>query len=1165
MQSGPFEVDQTTSLNKATPEFQNPTTQHGFQHDRRQASGLPVQEECAEPQDDPSRGLSATLASPAGDGRGASQSELPRLSASESVTTRSETNRIVEADYDDDLIPPSSNLYDDASSSVVNIAPGLSTHSESTSFMDLPNDALAVAIRYPPVKKDDSRKGPATDRTSEKRCFTRLTALASWRSEYIIRTRLLRSLMRGKPAPASEISRSPGTPRSSFDIGGQAAITYSSGLYTTITHLHASFEPTKSKKVPRFILGTDEVGWARRTDVSYGKVDGWGSSDPQTFLQFEERFPGDAMWGLDAGNTVGVPNVMDLSQTFGMVYGEGSPGGLVYFRSTDEMRGRFLAFSKGVSVPHLGIPETDGTVMESICSVWIAKSTGFVAMTAGLFGILSGSSYGIVTAYSLGTDGLRDQRLGRGEITARWVVSPGVPIIGIAVDDQYGPGRQAEKRSCIVVLNALGEVFYLTELPGRRKRDLGTKLDEDGLERLAWETGRTVYWQLIEPTRRLARSDPYNEAKLHASYSPRSSSEEMGLSEEQLIAETNEIENYLRYKPKHFREVCHGWDMKRRLEVDFAGGGVDSRESVIVIDCGHETLKSARIRRFMRCCNIDEESSRDELSGLGYQHEAPTSLTGSSMFSGSGSEITVKPSTYSPVEIPASKTPDSEPTKWISSLESWRVSELSFGTIKAGEIATSSIDTSTYALLMPAEDPLLKMSASSATSSLNGSPTEQASMASSASTMPGQRARFLAVGTKNGTILLWDIRGAKPDNAEIINSLPPVRVIHTDSPQISCLALTALYLVHGGNDGLVQAWDPLASSNLPIRTLNSRFSSRARRRLVQSQSSNEQGIGVNLFAAGAICLDPDPTVLRGMVSLGAHLRYWSYNSSAASQYANSRKRRLRRSERRSNNSSGGTTFSGTGRGALKDYIDNERLELQLEKDRKKKEASLLAGRFGVGLLGQGANDEEMMAYAKWLSEESFAHDKEKRKVETDGMRGGDSQVVLSSSSSSETITPEGSTVQDDCVDEDLAEALQRSLTDSVGNPENNIPTKYIRRNQRSSSSSTASMFKFTTVGGPSSLSSSSSHFQRRITYPDDEDLDFALQLSLAEEESRKAAMAASSMKQESEDDFPALESSHGYGVAKMSASGGSNDGNGESSKKEEGNGNGKGKGKRRAG
>src|SRR5690606_9054473 len=108
---------------------------------------------------------------------------------------------------------------------------------------------------------------------------------------------------------------------------------------------------------------------------------------------------------------------------------------------------------------------------------------------------------------------------------------------------------------------------------------------------------------------------------------------------------------------------------------------------------------------------------------------------------------------------------------------------------------------------------------------------------SSASDIPGQRARFMAVGTATGVVYIFDIRAAASRNPELINSIPPIRVIYTDSPQISSLALTSLYVVHGGNDGLVQAWDPLASSTQPIRTLNSRFSSRARRRLIQAETS----------------------------------------------------------------------------------------------------------------------------------------------------------------------------------------------------------------------------------------------------------------------------------------------------------------------------------------
>ena len=193
---------------------------------------------------------------------------------------------------------------------------------------------------------------------SERRAFTRLTALASWRSEYIMRTRLLRSLARGKPVQAIA---SPSSTRAGHAHTAAPIIMYNSQLFTTINHLHANFGTGLNKRLPRFIHGADDQGTATSSDPNAGKVDHWGLSDPQFFLQFAERFPGDAQYGLGPGEVVGVPNVMDISQPYGMVNGEGSPGGLVYYRSTDEMRGRFLLFSSAMSEPELGIPRIAST------------------------------------------------------------------------------------------------------------------------------------------------------------------------------------------------------------------------------------------------------------------------------------------------------------------------------------------------------------------------------------------------------------------------------------------------------------------------------------------------------------------------------------------------------------------------------------------------------------------------------------------------------------------------------------------------------------------------------------------------------------------------------------------------------------------------------------
>ncbi|KAI9884942.1 MAG: hypothetical protein M1823_003256 [Watsoniomyces obsoletus] len=955
--------------------------------------------------------------------------------------------------------------------------------------------------------RDGFQSQDADDVGSGKRSFTRLTAFSTWRSEYILRTRLLRCLARGKPATALKSSGPSTSTRSTLDRGGRAAITYSSGLHTMVTQIHASFPAVQSKRLPRFVVGTHDNGCARRIDAAGPRIELWGTSDPQSFLQFEQRWVGESMWGLGEGNLVGLPNVMDLSQSFGMVHGEGSPGGLVYFRSTEEKRGRFLAFSTGVSVPELGVPKVPGTT-EAICSVWIAKSMSIPAMTDGLIGVLSSSSSGVVTAYSLGTHGVEGQRLARGELTARWVVSPGVPIIAIAVDESYSSARRVSNRIWMAVLNALGEVFYLSDIPRRSLPPPGAKLNEQELELLAWETGRTVEWKLMAPSKRIARPDPFRENQFDATYSPTSPSNGMGLGREAIIAHTKEMEKFMSYKPKQFRTTCIGWDMRRRFEVDFAGNDPEISQSFVVINCGVDPDEPAhaQIKRYSLCSKTSSLDSQD------------------------------------------ARMDGKKPTGTSETLEC-RTSEFSLGPLEDTELTTTCIDHSDCALSTASEDPLLDDSILPETASRGSTPFSNYHQLLSA--IPGQRARLMAAGTKSGCIILWDLRAATSSDPEIVSTILPIRIIQTDSPQITSLALTALYLVHGGNDCLVQAWDPLGSSTQPIRTLNSRFRTRARRRLIQAEGGVLDS-NSNVYPAGAICLDPDSTVLRGMVSLGPHLRYWSYSSSGADQFTG-RSRRLRRGPRRSNHAAGGLS-SDFGRSSVEDYIESEKREFAHDEKMRQKEAGRLAGRFGVGMLGAGAGEEEL-AYALMLSEESFMQDEEKKRRSSGS--DGSSSRSNSSVSSSQTITPEGSIAairvssspvsvfheEDHHMDDDLAEALRRSLLDD-SDPSMaessasaaDIPIRYAKNksNRSASYSSSTSSPKgiATAIAGPSSGFDDPKEL--------DDDLDFALQLSLAEERSRLvtsvdspissdakavSASAKHTMKAISEEEFPTLASS----------------------------------------
>ncbi|KAF4626753.1 hypothetical protein G7Y89_g11404 [Cudoniella acicularis] len=988
---------------------------------------------------------------------------------------------------------------------------------------------------------------------SEQRVFTRLTALASWRSEYILRTRLLRSLGRGKPAQIAP-GHGASSRSNSAANNANAVVTYSSQLFATINHIQAVFN--NGKKSPRFIHGTDETGSACTSDPNIGKIDNWGLSDPQALPQFADLFVGDLPYGEGEG-PAGLPNSMDLSQPFGMVYGEGFPGGQTYFRSSEEMRGRFISQPNDIIDHECGIPAIPG-LTEAMSAVWIAKSSAVPLATDGLIGIMAGSTLGVVTAYSLGADTPHGRRIPKGQVTAKWVLSPGVPIISIQIDESYSLKRKATGRVWAVALNALGEVFYLTETITSPLTDV--RVEENNAGRHAWNAGRTAYWNLVEPSRRVARDDPYHEAEVHGSYSPRSSSKSMRLSKAQIVAETLEIEKFLAFHPVHFRKMCEGWDMRRRLEVDFAGDdGNGAGEGIVVIKCGFEKEEAAEIQRFTRW--KAEQASREEYPIPKTPPMSPRTISMASLFGG-GSVITpprdpsperqigsifggstvISPRRQSPNRSPS--VPSTPSLRMISTtlVEEWRTTIFSLKNHHADEITTSGVDLSTYAMLTVDEDPLRTVNGSEF-SSPYATPSE-ASVGGAQT--PGHRARFLAVGTNTGVVLMWNMRGPQSTNPALANDLDPLRIIYTDSPQISCLAVSALYLVHGGNDGLVQSWDPLASTPQPIRTLNSRFSSRARRRLIQAEAS-ALGVGINLYAAGAIILDPDPTVLRGMVSLGTHLRYWSYSSSAADQYQ-SKKRRLRRSNERGSNS-GPDRFTTTGRGALMDYIATEQEELKKEKLRRAREEARLRGRFGVGL--GGLSDEEALRYAEMVSAETFQKDEERRmstSVSDAGYLADTGETSQGVWTSSTTVTPEGS-VQgrsstspkfktDNEFEHDIEEAIRLSLMDGVdeggrsprasGSGEYDIPITYKTKKSRRSASSSPSTSKASKSRRSRGTGSASSSKRKEAVAADD--LDYALQLSLAEAKSRGQVEDGDVVDDVyGDEEFPSLDSPKGKG------------------------------------
>ncbi|KAJ4389860.1 hypothetical protein N0V93_007332 [Gnomoniopsis smithogilvyi] len=911
---------------------------------------------------------------------------------------------------------------------------------------------------------------------SEFRYFTRLTSLASWRSEYLLRTRLLRSVARGKPG--TSLGGTGSSSRSHSNKKASAVLTYNSKLPWMVSNVHAVFDNTR--KGPKAIVGTADLCVSTVSDPSNGKVEKWGLDDPFSFAQLDEVFPNLIPFGLGDGPAA-VYNIMDVSQLHGMIGGEGFPGGRPFYRAINEVRGRYLGdLSSAIidmtpEVPK--IPE----LTESICSLWIAKTSAVPTVTQNMVGMMVGSSLGVVTTYALGHDA-SGPRYKAGEMTARWVLSPGVPIISLKVDESYSYKRRTLGRMWACAVNALGEVFILTATPTAPAESVRKEL---GSTKTAWLAGRSVYWDLIESTRRHARPDELDKNAVRGAYSPRSPCDTMHLSKEQLVAEAREIEKFLRYEPAHFRKVCEGWDMRRKVEVDFG------EEIILVIRCLQDQDSPAEILRHTRI-NVCDNSRTD----AGVASDAESTVPTQSIF-GPGNHTSATSESSSPTPASAIDVP----TTITSSGGDWRTSILSLKKLGKADITSSAMDNSLCALLAPFEDPL------------NGEQQTQKigtvipTFKQSNGEIPGRRARLFGVGTDHGKVIVWNMRDSSVDLVE------PMFVIQTESPDITSLAMSALYLVCGGSDGLVQAWDPLASTLEPIRTLNSKSSGRAPRHIVNANPVLRQA---DYSTCSAIFLDPDATSLRGLLCFGTFVRYWTYSSAAQTV---GRKRRLRHSDVHGR-------LASRRQGNTMGYIAAEEAELRKEREHRAREDARLRNRFGVDL---GLTEEESIRYAQMISEEAFLRDEQRRTSASDTGSTADIGENMSNSGSLDTVTPDpsqsgGSAIpstsppvvnttfaEDDDFELQIQRALRLSLMEGVNDMGQSPPVnsstdfdfqvKYKSpKNKRSAPASLITSQTHTPFPQHGQSSGQSFQVSASTSFGEDEDLALALSLSLQDEE-----------------------------------------------------------------
>lgn len=757
--------------------------------------------------------------------------------------------------------------------------------------------------------------------------FARITPQATWRSEFLLRSELMQGLSLGKPGIGKESG--PGYYYKKARKAQGTLIYFPRRSPTILTHLHVLYGKDTAS---RAIHGSRQGGFASISDPSTGRVDRWGDEDDWDHLLLPD-LSDEELYGMEDRGILHVPNPLDVSAAYGRVGGLGLPGGRAFFlgthANTQRVSNRLTKYLEGGYLHNDERPDLPDVfdLGDAISCVWLAKSSEVPATTRSMVGILTGTTTGVVTAYALASEGSPNKLVVNGCISARWVLSPGVPIVAFQIDEQYSVRRRRQGRVWAVALNALGEVFYMDAPPRESLQNCSDK-PQSQLTVNAWEAGHSAPWQLLEKTRR-SRKDGV-EVQDHELRFGQTAAQISRMSPEELKHAAEEVNRLCRLPFWHFRETYIGWDMHRRLEVDFSSDdGSGAGELIFVMDSGAAGSGPAKVQRFTRSVLNQPVNTPLVLAQSGSSARSG----GASIFGRIPSELTMSPSS-SGTSSPMPK----DMVKWVGLPHIWAVEEMSLAGHQVEQITASTLDNSTTSVMTFSEDPLLN-DVRQETADETRSPLRA---------IPGGRARNLVIGTSAGTVLVWNSRAHAGQGQKV----QPLRVIQTTSKEITAVAATALYIVHGGSDGLAQAWDPLASTLEPLHTIHSKNSIQPTR---HTHPGGRRLTREDMNTVRAISVDPNPLLLRGCLTCGPGIHSWSFRSQ---DNVVKRKRRMRNIHGRPTNHRTGTEII--------DYIAGEEAEVRREQKERAAEFERLHRNFGLGEL----TEEEAIVYAQMLSQEA---------------------------------------------------------------------------------------------------------------------------------------------------------------------------------------------------
>lgn len=301
--------------------------------------------------------------------------------------------------------------------------------------------------------------------------------------------------------------------------------------------------------------------------------------------------------------------------------------------------------------------------------------------------------------------------------------------------------------------------------------------------------------------------------------------------------------------------------------------------------------------------------------------------------------------------------------------------------------------------------------------------------------IPGNGCRYIACATNTNLVYVWLLQGEPDHSTSLIKPLrvfdSPFHVGHPnmpDIPSITSIALNAVVLLVGSYNGVTVAYDLLSGDFL--RVVSSRFSKKA----LNLRNPDTNALG--LLPTTHLEVDADPGNPHGVIVVGSAVQYFDLGVDL--DKSNVKKKGIKKLKRPAFMSGRTSTLTDTTRGEIEDEIRTDLELMKLEEDEEFLETRREARESNPRYFSNGLSEEEQLAYAMMISQETAHADSESHEEEDEDLKRvlelslqdaqeDSSDEIYEPSSSNEIHFPANSSMS---ADEELEYALRLSLAEA---------------------------------------------------------------------------------------------------------------------------------------